>query len=127
VGIRGLLARTSFRPVKSEYRALYSRFTGPKNRGSVRHALTLASSATDAAPPGTCVAAAVLRFLRCCYVLPHLAEGMKVGKAWSGLVRDGAPPATPRVLGVLFWQKVTSHPPLFLERQRRMGDGGEAR
>jgi hypothetical protein len=40
VGIQGLLARTSFRPVESEYRALYSRFTGQKNRGSVRHALT---------------------------------------------------------------------------------------
>jgi hypothetical protein len=39
VGIRGLLARTSFRPVKSEYRALYSRFTGQKNRESFRHAL----------------------------------------------------------------------------------------
>jgi hypothetical protein len=39
VGIRGLLARTSFRPVESEYRVLYSRFTGQKNRGSVRHAL----------------------------------------------------------------------------------------
>jgi hypothetical protein len=39
VGIRGLLARTSFQPVKSEYRALYSRFTGQKNRRSVRHAL----------------------------------------------------------------------------------------
>jgi hypothetical protein len=39
VGIRGLLARTSFRPVKSEYRALYSRFMGQKNRGSIRHAL----------------------------------------------------------------------------------------
>jgi hypothetical protein len=39
VGIRGLLARTSFRSVESEYRALYSRFTGQKNRGSVRHAL----------------------------------------------------------------------------------------
>jgi hypothetical protein len=38
-GIRGLLARTSFRPVESEYRVLYSRFTGQKNRGSVRHAL----------------------------------------------------------------------------------------
>ena len=40
VGIRGLLARTSFRPVESEYRALYSRYTGQKFRGSVRHALT---------------------------------------------------------------------------------------
>jgi hypothetical protein len=40
VGIRGLLAQTSFRPVKSEYRALYSYFTGQKNRGSGRHALT---------------------------------------------------------------------------------------
>jgi hypothetical protein len=40
VGIRGLLARTSFRPVESEYRALYSCFTGQKNKGSVRHALT---------------------------------------------------------------------------------------
>jgi hypothetical protein len=39
VGIRGLLARTSFWPVESEYRVLYSRFTGQKNRGSVRHAL----------------------------------------------------------------------------------------
>jgi hypothetical protein len=39
VGIRGLLARTSFRPVKSEYRTFYSRFTGHKNRESVRHAL----------------------------------------------------------------------------------------
>jgi hypothetical protein len=39
VGIRGLLARTSFRPVESEYRVIYSRFTGQKNRGSVRHAL----------------------------------------------------------------------------------------
>jgi hypothetical protein len=29
--------------VESEYRALYSRFTGQKNRGSVRHALTVAS------------------------------------------------------------------------------------
>jgi hypothetical protein len=43
VGIRGLLARTSFRPVKSEYKALYSRFTGQKNRGSVRHALRCSS------------------------------------------------------------------------------------
>ena len=39
MGIRGLLARTSFRPVESEYRALYSRYKGQKNRGSVRHAL----------------------------------------------------------------------------------------
>jgi hypothetical protein len=42
VGIQGLLARMSFRPVESEYRALYSRFTGQKNRGSVRHALNRA-------------------------------------------------------------------------------------
>jgi hypothetical protein len=41
VGIRGLLARTSFRPVESEYRALYSRFSGQKNSGSVRYALTV--------------------------------------------------------------------------------------
>jgi hypothetical protein len=27
-GIRGLLARTSFRPIKIEYRALYSCYTG---------------------------------------------------------------------------------------------------
>jgi hypothetical protein len=38
VGIRG------FRPVESEYRALYSRFTGQKNRGSVRHALIISIS-----------------------------------------------------------------------------------
>ena len=42
VGIRGLLVRTSFRPVESEYRALYSRYKGQKNRGSVRHALRAA-------------------------------------------------------------------------------------
>jgi hypothetical protein len=39
VGIRGLLALTSFRPMESEYRALYSHFTGQKNKGSIRHAL----------------------------------------------------------------------------------------
>jgi hypothetical protein len=33
VGIRGLLAQTNFRPVKSEYRTLYSRFTGQKIGG----------------------------------------------------------------------------------------------
>jgi hypothetical protein len=45
MGIRGLLARTSFRPVKSEYRALYLRFMGQKNGGSVRHALASKSVA----------------------------------------------------------------------------------
>jgi hypothetical protein len=39
LGIRGLLARTSFRPAKCKYRTLYSRFKGQKNKGPVRHAL----------------------------------------------------------------------------------------